>query len=33
LAERERILRDLQRELAEERRLVEEWRGPQRASR
>jgi hypothetical protein len=33
LAERERILRDLQRDLAEERRLVEEWRGGQRASR
>lgn len=33
LTERERILRDLQRELQEERRLVDEWRGSQRASR
>jgi len=33
LAERERILRDLQRELLEERRLVDEWRGERRASR
>ena len=33
LAERERTLRDLQRDLVEERKLVEEWRGGQRTSR
>jgi hypothetical protein len=33
LAERERILRELQRDLVEERRLVDEWRGSQRAAR
>ena len=33
LAERERTLRDLQRDLVEERKLVEEWRGGQRTAR
>jgi hypothetical protein len=33
LAERERALRDLQRDLIEERKLVEEWRGGQRTNR
>jgi uncharacterized coiled-coil protein SlyX len=32
LAERERTLRDLQRDLVEERKLVEEWRGGQRTA-
>jgi hypothetical protein len=33
LSERERVLGELQRNLAEERRLVEEWRTPQRTTR
>lgn len=33
LAERERTLRELQRDLAEERKLMEGWRGEQRSSR
>jgi hypothetical protein len=33
LAERERTLRDLQRDLVEERKLMEAWRGAQRTSR
>jgi hypothetical protein len=33
LAERERALRDLQRDWSEERKLVEEWRGGQRTNR
>ncbi|MFC7476882.1 hypothetical protein ACFQS7_21115 [Dankookia sp. GCM10030260] len=33
LAERERTLRDLQRDLVEERKLVDEWRGGQRTAR